>query len=107
MRVTCSMQGEKVQIRTVSVGERAEGVERGSWREIGAVGVGVETGASWSGVSSVGTVSGSGVIASVGAAGTGDGEGVRPVDVGNDGVGRVRRVRCGNASLGLLVRVVK
>ena len=36
--------------------------------------------------------------------GPGEGDGVRPVEVGNEGVGRIRRVRYGNASLVQLVR---
>lgn len=82
MRVTCSMQGEKVQMRTVSVGERALGesapVEQGGGGE--------------------GVVEGCGVAAEAGA---GERVGVGLVEVGNEGVGRVLRVKCGRASLEL------
>lgn len=81
MRVTCSMQGEKVQMRTVSVGERALG-ESAPMEQDGGEGV----------------VDGCGVAAETGA---GESVGVGLVEVGNEGVGRALRVKCGRASLEL------
>lgn len=89
MRVTCSIQGEKVQMRIVSVGQRALG------RESAVV------------VVDMMGVGGEGLVLEVGlrgssreaTAGAGEGEGVRPVEVGNEGIGRVLRVKCGSASL--------
>lgn len=84
MRVTCSMQGEKVQMRMISVGESALGRRR-SVSGVGGEGLVLEVGSSgsWRGM----------------VTGAGEGEGVRPVEVGNEGVGRVLRVKCGRASL--------
>lgn len=88
MRVTCSIQGEKVQMRIVSVGERALGRE--SAAVVGMMGVGGER---------LALEVGSRGSSREAMAGAGEGEGVRPVEVGSEGVGRVLRVKCGRASL--------
>lgn len=75
------MQGEKVQMRTVSVGERALGESTPVEQEGGE-----------------GVVEGCGVVEEAGA---GERAGVSLVEVGNEGVSRVLRVKCGRASLEL------
>lgn len=70
----------------------SEVMERVAW----AVEVGSRY--SWRGMVAV-TVA-DGEVRMVSDGGEGEGEGVRPVEAGSEGVGWVLRVRCGSASLG-------
>jgi len=115
VRVTCSIHGEKVQILTASVEDKAEGFPepQGSPETLSSgivmvpssvlIGILAE-------VEEVGSRRSRGEIVAVAVVvtspifptlvvGPGEGDGVSPVEVGNEGVGRARRVRCGNASL--------